>query len=206
MYPVANIRTRIIDYLIAANAFVFLLTLTFPPLFRFLELTPSKVLFMPWTLITCMFVHAGFTHIFFNMIALFFFGSYLERITSTRDFLKVYFIGGVFAGLVYVFTSPLLGTVNTPAVGASGAIFAIIGAMVVLRPNMTIYMNFFIPMPLWMFAAFYTVMALGSIGSGMGGIAENAHLGGLVAGLVFGRLLKNKTPPTTYVYQGYRYY
>jgi membrane associated rhomboid family serine protease len=208
MYHARFIRSRIIDYLIVANAFMFLLTITFPPLFRLFALTPATILIEPWTLLTSMFIHAGFGHILFNMIALFFFGSYLERITSTEDFLKVYFLGGVFAGLSYVFTSIFF---NIPdprisAVGASGAIFAVIGALVVLRPKMTIYLNFLFPMPLWMFAAFYVIMALGSMGAGLGAVAENAHLGGLIAGFIFGKYFKNRLKPTAYIYQGYRYY
>lgn len=203
-------RSRIIDYLIAANGLVFLMTLTFPALFGLLALTPATFLREPWTIITSMFVHAGFGHIIFNMIGLFFFGSYLEKLVGHDDFIKVYFVGGIFAGIAYLFTS-LAFNIPDPrisAVGASGAIFAVLGALVVLRPNMTVYVNFIFPMPLWLMAAIFTVFAIGSIGAGMGQVAENAHLGGLVAGLAFGYYFKHRSRPqeTTYIYQGYKYY
>ncbi|HHQ44517.1 MAG TPA: rhomboid family intramembrane serine protease [Candidatus Altiarchaeales archaeon] len=207
-YAYRKFRSRAIEYLIAVNAFMFFLTIALPARFtmEYLALIPSRIMSHPWTFLTSMFVHAGIWHIFFNMFALFLFGSYLERLTSTNSFIKTYFIGGFFAAIAYIATAPLLGTWNVPAVGASGAVFAVIGALVVLRPNMTIYVNLLFPMPLWVFAILYTIMALGSMGGGMGGVAENAHLGGLLAGIVLGYYFKRNEKPQAYVYQGYRYY
>ncbi len=186
-----------VEVLIAVNVLIFLFTLTDPELIiRTLGLQPTAIFRGErlWGLVTNMFVHASFDHILFNMIALFFFGMYVERLIGERNFWIVYFTGGFCADLIYLITS-LVGLTNPYiiGVGASGAIFAIMGVLVVLRPNMTILIGFFIPMPLYIFAILYTMFAVFILFQGMpGGIAHNAHLGGLLAGLVFGRHFKEK--------------
>ncbi len=205
---IAGFNLKGVETIIALNLMVFVLEMVnVDYIIENFGLTPATILTKPWTIITSMFVHAGFSHVFFNMFALFFFGIYLTRLVGERTFLKIYFAGGIFAGLAYVFTSLVFGipSPDIPAVGASGAIFAIMGTLVVLRPNMTILLNFLFPMPLWIFAALYTLYALFSIGLTMGSIAHNAHLGGLVLGLLVGYYLKKKTPPEVHTY-GYRVY
>ncbi len=154
-------------------------------------LQPSTVLLKPWTLVTSMFVHADIHHLLFNMISLFFFGLYLDRMLGEKVFLKIYFVGGLFASVSYVFTSLFFGIPhpNTFAVGASGAIFAVMGTLVVLRPNLTILYSFLFPMPLYVWAILYTIIAVPSMFM-PGSIAHNAHLGGLLAGYFYGKQYK----------------
>ena len=196
-------RNRAIEYIILANALVFFITIASPGLTEsLLALQPATVFQQPWTIVTSMFMHAGLDHILFNMIALFFFGTYLERITSEKDFIKVYFIGGIFASLFYTFISLAFSFPDprTIAVGASGAIAAVIGALIVLRPNLTVYLYFFLPLPLWVFGIVFILWSTSA------GIAFTAHLGGLMAGLAFGYLLKKKEVASQYsATYGYRY-
>jgi len=200
-----------IEVLIAANILVFMITLMNPEfVFKMLGLRPVDVVFKPWTILSNMFVHSGFSHIIFNMIALFFFGLHLERIIGEKEFLKVYFVGGLFASLAYIFTSLVFGLPSPLkyAVGASGAVFAVMGVLVVLRPKLTILVNFIFPMPLYIWAGLYTLMAVFSMGSAYGNIAHNAHLGGLIAGLIFGNYYKKRIAETYYQppTHGYRFY
>jgi membrane associated rhomboid family serine protease len=175
--------------------------------FTTLALKPATVLLKPWTLVTSMFVHADVSHLLFNMISLLFFGLYLERLLGEKEFLKIYFIGGVFASVSYVITSLLFGIPhpNVYGVGASGAIFAIMGTLVVLRPNMTILYNFLFPMPLYVWVILYTVIAVPSMFAG-GPVAHNAHLGGLLAGYFFGKYYKPWIPEEGGGTYGYRFY
>jgi len=188
-------RNRAIEYLILANALLFFLSFLLPEgIQMYLVLQPATLLYTPWTLVTSMFMHASLSHIVFNMIALFFFGTYLERITSESDFLKVYFTGGIFAGLFYAFLAIAFGIPDPriAALGASGAISALLGALIVLRPNLTVYFNFFFPMPLWIYGIVFLIWSTSA------GIAFTAHLGGLIAGLIFGYYFKRKMPYNPY--------
>jgi len=191
-------RNKAIEYIILANALVFFIFFlaastdktkaTTNLLWTLLALQPATVFVKPWTIITSMFVHANLGHIFFNMVGLLFFGTYLERLTSEKNMVKIYFIGGIFANLLYAFMSLAFSIPNpmVMAVGASGAISAVLGALIILRPNMTIYFNLIIPMPLWVYGVVFILWSTSA------GIAFTAHLGGLIAGLAFGRYLKKK--------------
>jgi len=208
MYEYGARKSRAIEYLILANGVMFILTLAAPRLAgQYLALTPAYVLSQPWTIITSMFVHADFWHIFFNMFfGLYMFGMYLENIIGEREFLKVYFAGGIAAGIFYVLLSLLFGLPNplTSAVGASGAIYAIIGTLMVLRPNMPIYFYLVIKMPLWLFGSLYFLYSLLAVPTGLSGnIAVTAHVGGLIAGLIFGQIYRNMPQKPQYTYVQY---
>jgi membrane associated rhomboid family serine protease len=145
-----------------------------------LGLSPSLFTEQPWTILTAMFVHAGFWHFFGNMITLFFFGRVLYQLVGGRRFLLVYFIGGIVGNLLYVW----LGEPLSIAIGASGAIYAIAGALVVMMPTMRVAIWGILPMPLWAVILFFFV--LWSIPNFIPGIAWQAHLGGIVIGLAAG--------------------
>jgi membrane associated rhomboid family serine protease len=145
-----------------------------------LGLSPSLFTEQPWTILTAMFVHAGFWHFFGNMITLFFFGRVLYQLVGGRRFLLVYFIGGIVGNLLYVW----LGEPLSIAIGASGAIYAIAGALVVMMPTMRVAIWGILPMPLW--AVVLVFFVLWSIPNFIPGIAWQAHLGGIVIGLAAG--------------------
>jgi len=133
-----------VEMLISLNVILFIVTISEPEyLISNFGLQPSSFFERPWTLITSMFLHAGINHLFANMLTLFFFGLYVEQLLGERKFLEIYFLGGVVGSLFYLFLAP----VNSIAVGASGAIFAIGGTLAVLRPHLKVIV-FPIPVPI----------------------------------------------------------
>src|SRR5688572_7977565 len=98
MYPL----TPWVKKLLIANIVAFLVTTSFQPAYFNLALVPAFALTRPWTILTYMFLHAGVGHLFFNMLGLFFFGPRLEVRLGGRDFLWLYFLGGI-GGAVFSF-------------------------------------------------------------------------------------------------------
>jgi membrane associated rhomboid family serine protease len=135
----------------------------------------------PWTIISAMFVHDGIYHILFNMIALYFYGMYVLALVGEARFFLIYFIGGLVGNALFL----LLAGPNQVAVGASGAIFALGGALVVLVPRLKV-MIFPIPIPMDLWIAIL-ILALISLSPG---VAWQAHAGGLITGLAAGYILK----------------
>ncbi|MCD6358634.1 MAG: rhomboid family intramembrane serine protease [Dehalococcoidia bacterium] len=147
-------------------------------------LTPLTVWDKPWTILTSMFVHAGLWHVAANMWTLYFFGTYLSQLIGERDFLLVYFLGGILGGIFYaLWANPL-----TTAVGASGAIFALGGALAVMRPKLSVYI-FPIPAPVPLWIAITGGFVLLSF---FPGVAWLGHFGGLVLGLVMGYFFRKR--------------
>ncbi len=129
----------------------------------------------PWTLLTSMFVHAGFFHFFMNMLMLYFFGRFVLGLIGENRFLLVYFVGGLAGSLFFVLVGPTFAT----AVGASGALYAVMGTLAVLRPRIKVLVFFMIPVDLWMVVV-AGVMLVSQ------GVAWQAHVGGLALGLAAG--------------------
>ncbi len=147
-----------------------------------------------WTFLTSMFMHGGFFHIFVNMLSLFFIGSLVEKIIGLKRYLGFYLISGLLAGLIFVLTSLIFQSdFNTYAVGASGALFGLIGLLMILTPNLPVYVMF-IPIPIKMkYAAPGILIVLWIISvTGNVPIGNTAHLGGLISGLLYGFYIKNK--------------
>ena len=151
-----------------------------------------------WTFVTSMFMHAGFGHLLVNMISLMFIGSFVEKLVGKKRFIGLYFIGGLFAGMLFVLIAFFTGMdLNVYAVGASGAIFALGGLLAVLTPRLPVLVFFIIPMPMWaaMGVLMFGLWAL-SLRLGLP-IGNTAHLGGLIVGLGYGFYLKKKFPRKT---------
>lgn len=157
-----------------------------------LGLSPELFTQKPWTILTNMFVHTEFWHIFGNMITLFFFGRVIYQLVGTRWFLLLYFGGGVLGNALYIW----LGAPQTIAIGASGAIYALAGALVVMMPMMRVAIWGIVPMPLWVVVLLFFV--LWSVPGVIPSIAWQAHLGGLAAGLIAGFFFRKR--------MRYRYY
>jgi membrane associated rhomboid family serine protease len=178
--------------LIVANVLMFVVQKLATPVTWALGLIPIEVVrsFYVWQLGTYMFLHAGVLHIAFNMLALWMFGTELERIWGTRYFLKFYFVTGVGAAILTVLFSLLpLGVAHqlqqSIIVGASGAIFGLLLAYALYFPDRPILMFFLFPVP-----AKYFVMIVGAIEfysslAELGGIANATHLGGLLVGYAY---------------------
>ena len=208
---------KLTNILILINTGFFVLVMSISPFLgaeRFeaffinnVALTPSTFSDNPWTIITSMFMHApGFpislfsAHLLVNMISLFFLGSFLERIIGKRRFFTLYVFGGLlgalfFLGLALISSDPRVISLSIfapqnsmiSAVGASAAIFALAGCLSILVPRIPVLVFFFFPMKLYQ-AIIFLMVAL----SLLPGIANSAHLGGIVAGLFYGLYLKKK--------------
>ena len=170
--------------LIVLNLLLFVLSIPFPGLIYLMGLQPASFLSAPWTIVTTMFMHSGFGHIFANMLTLFFFGAFLTRLIEEKRFLIVYFLGGIVGSLSFVWLAPPYSV----AVGASGAIYAVGGVLTVLMPRLRVFV-FPIPVPLPLWAV---VIGGFVIVSFVPGIAWQAHLGGLVFGLLAGLYFRRR--------------
>ncbi|MBW6469996.1 MAG: rhomboid family intramembrane serine protease [Methanosarcinaceae archaeon] len=136
----------------------------------------------PWTLITHMFLHANLTHLFFNMLVLFFFGRELERRVGNRVFWNVFFTSGIVAAIGYTLTG------TGPMIGASGAIYGVFACMAILAPEMKVYV-YFIPMRIKYALVLFALMDFLLIGA-PDMIAHTAHLSGLFVGVIMGMRIK----------------
>lgn len=170
--------------LIAANLVLYLAVLAHGQLVYTLGLEPASWLERPWTMVTNLFVHGGLWHVAANMITLFFFGRFLSALIGEARFLIIYFLGGIVGNLVYV----LLASPYTIAIGASGAVFAVGGALAVMRPRLTVFV-FPIPAPLPLCVAVAGGFVIISF---MPHVAWQGHLGGLVLGLIAGYFFRKK--------------
>ena len=180
--------------LIAANVALFILT-QLPPgrvLTIWLGLMPAGVVeqLRIWQPATYMFLHADLFHLLFNMLALWMFGTELERLWGRRYFLKFYFVCGIGAGLLTVVFALLpfsfsRALYESLVIGASGAIYGLLLAYGLYFPDRPILMFLLFPIP-----AKYFVMIIGAIAfysslGATGGIASATHLGGLVVGYLY---------------------
>jgi membrane associated rhomboid family serine protease len=153
------------------------------PVVLLLGLNTAQLSQQPWTIISSVFVHGGFAHIIFNMISLYFLGSFMLRAAGERSFLAVFFLGGLAGNILFVLLAPF-----SIGIGASGAIFAIGGSLAVLLPRVPVYIFFIpIPMPLWVAILIFFFLSFF-----FSGIAWQAHLGGLLLGLIAGLILRRR--------------
>ena len=147
------------------------------------------ILARPWTLITHMFLHSpnNITHILFNMVTLFFFGPYLEKLIGKKSFVFMYFVSGIVAAIGFILFE---GNTGNGLVGASGAIYGVLGAVAVLNPNLQVFV-FFIPMKIKYMIVFFALISIFMMGGSGSTIAHAAHLSGLIIGLGFGYYYRN---------------
>ncbi|MBL8482326.1 MAG: rhomboid family intramembrane serine protease [Rhodocyclaceae bacterium] len=147
---------------------------------------PGSGWFMPWQLVTYGFLHGGLYHLLFNCLALFMFGSDVERVFGRARFLNFYFVCVISAALAQLLFSLLREGPPYPTVGASGGVFGILLAFGMLFPNRMILLIFPpIPMKAWVFVTLYGVveLVLGVTGTAAG-VAHFAHLGGMLGGFL----------------------
>jgi len=158
-----------------------------------LEPTPISVYI---TLLTSMFMHAGFAHIAGNMLYLWIFGDNIENRIGHGRYLLFYLSCGILASLAQIAVT-VFGGGNTqvPSLGASGAIAGVLGAYLVLFPGRRVrvfFMYFLQDMPALIVIGFWfvyqVVLGLGMLGGDGGGVAYGAHVGGFVAGFILIRL------------------
>ena len=136
-----------------------------------------------WQLFSYMFLHSGFTHILFNMLALWMFGMELEHAWGSRRFLIYYLLCGFGGGLANLLIAPMFTSVG-PTVGASGAIYGVLLAFGMTFPERPIFVYFLLPIKAKYFVFLYMAMEIFSVGS-MDGVAHFAHLGGALVGFIY---------------------
>ncbi|MBS3141009.1 rhomboid family intramembrane serine protease [Candidatus Woesearchaeota archaeon] len=170
-------------WLIGICVIIFILQSFIPYINDNFTLVSSRVLNEPWMLITSMFLHGDLVHLLNNMLALFIFGMILENSIGSKRFLIVYFVSGVFAGLIASFF-------YNAALGASGAIFGVLGTLVMLKPKMVVYV-YFMPLPMYLAGILWALIDISRFFFPTG-IASAAHLAGLFIGLGFGYYFKKK--------------
>jgi membrane associated rhomboid family serine protease len=180
--PFGFMLTPVVKRLLIANGVAFLVTgLVFPGLLPYLVFIPAEVLTQPWTLVTYMFVHAGFLHVLLNMLGLFFFGPVLEERWGGREFLKFYLVSGLGGALLSLLFP------NTAILGASAAVYGVMVAFAMYWPDNPIYIYGIFPIKAkWLvggMVALSLVLSLG--GGGSGGVAHLAHLGGALAAFLY---------------------
>jgi len=146
----------------------------------YLVLNPLGEGFMPWQLVTYMFLHADLGHIFFNLFALWIFGQAIENLWGSKRFLMYYLLTGIGAAVIHMF----LGGYFTYTLGASGAVFGILLAFGMMFPDKYIVLLIPpIPVKAKYFVTFYGLFELfNGLAMPNSGIAHFAHLGGLVVG------------------------
>ncbi|MCC5932809.1 MAG: rhomboid family intramembrane serine protease [Candidatus Cyclonatronum sp.] len=185
--------TPAVKHLLIINGLTFL-ALNTPALqnllfFNFALFPIESGMFRPWQLITYMFLHGGMFHIFFNMFALWIFGTAIESVWGTKTFALYYFAAGVGAAIIHMITT------GSPVIGASGGVFAILLAFGLMFPNRRIYMLLIpVGIPAKYFVIIYGVFELMmGISNLQTGIAHFAHLGGMIVGFVLIRIWKLPT-------------
>ena len=177
--------SNLIWTLIGLNVIVFIASIVNQDsVFGLLALQPASFTERPWTIITTLFVHADFLHILFNMLTFYFFGTFLLGLVGEGKFLIIYFGGGILGNALFMLLAPSYSVV----VGASGAIFSLGGALAVLRPRIPV-MIFPIPVPVPLWAA---VIGGFLVVSFLPGVAWQAHLGGIIFGLIAGYVIRRR--------------
>lgn len=186
--------------LVAINILMFIATLINENFMvtNFAMFYPASPFFKPWQILTHMFMHGGFWHIFFNMYSLLMFGSILERSLGPKKFLIFYFVTGLGAvalhtgvewmqarvfianGIAQAYQQLLV----TPTLGASGAIYGVLIGFAMLYPQARLIL-IFPPIPVkakWLVIIFAAIELFSGINGIYESVAHFAHLGGMLFG------------------------
>lgn len=170
--------------IIALCVAVFFLSLIAPGLvYSYLALNPDYLAARPWTLITYMFVHANFDHLFWNMLFLFFFGVELERRVGEMRFLQIYLLSGIAAAGAQMLIA------SGGLVGASGALYGVMGCLAMIAPEIRVLVFFVLPLSIRVAVVVFALIDFLMLGSG-DSIAHMAHISGLLVGLAFGYAMR----------------
>ena len=188
--------------LIVANVVGYLLQTTAPALLGPFALWPldsaaataGEVGFAPWQLVTYAFLHGSLLHIGFNMLALYMFGSAVERVFGERRYLVYYFVCVVSAAATQLLVASMMNAVY-PTIGASGGVFGLLLAYAIYFPNNRVMLLFPpIPLPARVFVLLYAALELylGVTGT-QEGVAHFAHLGGMAGGYAMFRFWRTRS-------------
>ena len=185
--PFGFMLTPWVKKLLIANGAMFVVLLAFGGLEPYLAFTPALILTQPWTVVTYMFVHRGFLHVFFNMLVLFFFGPVLEERWGSREFLKFYLLCGLGAAALSMFF-PHIGIV-----GSSGAVYGLMVAFAMYWPDSPIHLYGIFPIKAkWLVGGLVALSVVFALSGGRPGVAHLAHLGGALTAFLY---LKSRLAP-----------
>jgi membrane associated rhomboid family serine protease len=168
-------------WLSLACIIVFVLQQVIPGFTNMFVLEQGKAIEV-WRFVSAIFLHGGLAHIIANLFALALFGTILEGFIGSRKFLLVFFASGILANIVAIWFYP-------SSLGASGAIYGILGSLIIIRPMMTVWVSG-IPMPMMIAGLVWAVGAVFGLfyPSEVGHIA---HLSGIGIGLIFGSIWRD---------------
>ncbi len=178
--------TPVVKYLLIANVAIFFLQQVLPNVLEQWGAYNTRLAvnqFQVWRFVTYMFLHGGVSHILFNMLGLWMFGTQIEALWGQRTFLLYYFVCGLGGSLMYGLFA-LLGIGGGWMLGASGSIMGLLLAYGMTYPNNQIFLMGILPIKAKYMVVLYGMMDLMSIPKG-DGVAHLAHLGGLLAGFIF---------------------
>jgi membrane associated rhomboid family serine protease len=186
-----NNFTTGVKWLLIINTACFILKELLSPRFAndigLLALVPVTVVYhyTVWQLVTYLFLHKDVWHLVWNMLALWMFGTPLERDWGTRRFLKYYFICGIGAGVCDVLLNAAIGNWGGATIGASGAIYGLLLAFGVCYPEQIVLMFLLFPMKAKYFVMIFAAIELWMSMSVNSGVSNIAHLGGMAVGFVY---------------------
>jgi len=195
---VFSFLTPWVKRLIVANVIVYLLCRQVNGLDSRLAFYPLwiAIVYQPWSLVTYMFVHGGWWHLFFNMISLAFFGPRVEAQMGSGRFIILYFVGGLGGALLSLAMSSVA---PNPIVGASAAIFGIELVYAMFWPHDKIYLYGALPVEArWLVLGQTAYSIFAGFGGFSVGIAHFAHLGGYMAAYIYLRWIDFRSPLRTY--------
>lgn len=176
-------------FLLLANGAAFLLiNQMMPALGDVLAFQPIALFARPWTIVTYMFVHAGFGHLFWNMLALYFFGPRVELRLGGARFIGLYLVSGL-AGALLSFISPAVFII-----GASGAVFGVQLAFARYWPRDRILIWGVLPIEAWLLVLLMTGVSLFGGLSRAGNVAHWAHLGGFAGAALYLAFIERYSP------------
>lgn len=153
------------------------------PLFTDNPLYPYS--FYIWQFVTYQFLHGGFSHIFFNMFALWMFGMEIENTWGSKRFLIFYLLCGVGGAVAQLTIGYLLSGSPAPTIGASGAVYGVMIAFALMFPDRYIFIYFLLPIKAKYLVPGLVLLEFMAVNDPMSGVAHLVHLGGAVTGLIF---------------------
>lgn len=148
----------------------------------------GKLIYKPWTVITALFTHLELGHFFFNILIFYFSSKLFIQFFGETRLLSTYIVGGVFAGLIHILSYivfPFFENQEAASIfGASGAIYAILGALIFYKPQLKVKLFFALEIPLWVLGVVLFLSDFMNLTETIDDTAHFAHLGGALFGVL----------------------
>lgn len=184
-YQKANSLEKLI-YISVATFLILLIFTSFTVKWFALPVSFSEFLQKPWTIISYMFVHQHFLHILSNLLILFYIGSLFLDFYNEKQFIYVFFLGGIVGGITFMTSYHFFPQSNAPLGGASAGVTAVFIAIATKIPRYALNFRFIGSIELWVLATIWVVMSLLQLTSEVNGGAIS-HIGGAVFGFFYGK-------------------